>query len=190
MTTKYLNAKNGIEIWHDDGITQILAGSSNPSITGFDADIGALYIHTISSGILYKKQGVGLTDWTGISSSVTNLEYYYEESLFESSTTSSGYQNKVTLSGVHSGDFLFMWCFEWSVYNESTNMLVSVNLNTTSNIVDYELVPENKNMWCGIAGFRKLTIPYDNSNIILSYSSSKVGKQVCIKNSCFNVWRL
>ena len=151
--TKYLNAKNGIEIWHDAGITQILAGTYDPSVIGLDADIGAIYICTVPSGILYKKQGSGITDWSGISSSTTNLEYYYEESLFESSTTSLGYQNKITLSGVPSGDFLFMWCFDWSVYNKNTDMLVSVNLNTTYSITEYELIPENENVWYSASGF-------------------------------------
>lgn len=67
MVTKYLNAKNGIEIWHDDGITQILAGASDPTVAGIDADVGSIYIHTVPSGVIYKKQGPTLTDWSNSS---------------------------------------------------------------------------------------------------------------------------
>lgn len=81
MVTKYLNAKNGIEIWHDDGITQILAGASNPAAVGIDADVGSIYIHTIPAGTIYKKQGTGLTDWEDVLLTISgssNTNYFLD----------------------------------------------------------------------------------------------------------------
>ena len=68
MVTKYLNAKNGIEIWHDDKVIQILSGSDDPSVTGLLADIGSLFLKNSIPVATYIKQGVGDIDWFKLSS--------------------------------------------------------------------------------------------------------------------------
>ena len=65
--TNYLNAKNGIEIWHDGGITQILAGAENPSIAGLSADTGALFLKNSVPVATYVKYGEGATNWYELS---------------------------------------------------------------------------------------------------------------------------
>ena len=63
--TKYLSAKNGIEILHGDGLTQVLAGPVTPSVDGIEASIGSLYLSTNASGTVYQKSGPNDTDWEG-----------------------------------------------------------------------------------------------------------------------------
>ncbi len=65
--TNYLNAKNGIEIWHTDGITQILSGAENPSIVGLSADIGSLFLKNSVPVATYVKYGEGATNWYELS---------------------------------------------------------------------------------------------------------------------------
>ncbi len=61
--TNYLNAKNGVEILHSSGTTQILAGAGIPDNTGVEATVGSIYMCTSSSGTIYKKTGAGIYDW-------------------------------------------------------------------------------------------------------------------------------
>lgn len=91
--TNYLNAKNGIEIWHADGITQILAGTSDPSVLGVGADVGAIYIHTTSSGNIYKKYGSLDTEWRNIYTTVGGGASV--ATFLELSDTPSTYNNSV-----------------------------------------------------------------------------------------------
>jgi hypothetical protein len=62
-TTKYLNAKHGIEIWHDDGITQIIAGNGDPAEVGREASRGSVYLRSDNGGGIYTKIGDGDYDW-------------------------------------------------------------------------------------------------------------------------------
>lgn len=62
--TRYLNAKNGIEILHDSGVTQILAGEHPPNEVGVDAHLGSIYMCSCTSGTIYKKSGLSDFDWT------------------------------------------------------------------------------------------------------------------------------
>jgi len=66
--TKYLNIKNGIELLHDDGTTQILAGAFDPSGIGMAATVGSLFLKGQPDGGLYFKCGIGVTDWLLVSS--------------------------------------------------------------------------------------------------------------------------
>lgn len=73
MVTNYLNAKNGIEIWHDTGIVQILAGAPDPSSVGAEASIGSIYLCSSVSGTIFKKSGSGDTDWSQIATSTSGI---------------------------------------------------------------------------------------------------------------------
>jgi len=85
--TKYLNVKNGIEILHLDGLTQILAGSQDPSIVGKFASIGSIFLRSDNGGGIYTKIGANNTEWLLTSSGTdqitasgviyTDLEDYY-----------------------------------------------------------------------------------------------------------------
>ena len=59
--TNYLNTKNGIEILHDSGTTQIIAGDVDPITIGVTANVGSLYLHI--NGNHYKKTGPNDTNW-------------------------------------------------------------------------------------------------------------------------------
>ncbi|RLA02977.1 MAG: hypothetical protein DRQ47_05980, partial [Gammaproteobacteria bacterium] len=108
MTTRYLNAKNGIEILHEDGLTQILAGAQDPSIVGRTASIGSIFLRSDNGGGMYTKIGVSDTEWLLTSSGTdqitasgviyTDLEGFYtglnvQDILFEIGETRlvSGY---------------------------------------------------------------------------------------------------
>lgn len=96
MNTKYLNAKNGIEIWHNDGITQLLAGVDDPSVVGKVAEIGSIYMSSSTSGTIYKKSGTSDFDWTADydwSSEVESIRNFI--ALQDTPTTYSGSANKV-----------------------------------------------------------------------------------------------
>ena len=75
--TKYLNAKYGIEILHDDGTTQILAGEGDPSVVGRDAGIGSIFMRSDNGGGLFTKTGEAVTAWSQIPISVVGglIEY-------------------------------------------------------------------------------------------------------------------
>ena len=53
--TNYLNVKHGIEILHSDGLTQILAGTGDPSISGLEASIGSIFLRSDNGGGIYTK---------------------------------------------------------------------------------------------------------------------------------------
>lgn len=77
MTTNYLVAKNGIEILHKDGLTQILAGNNDPSIVGVAASIGSLFLRSDNGGGIYAKIGDNITDWI-LTSSGTDINNFLE----------------------------------------------------------------------------------------------------------------
>ncbi len=67
--TKYLNAKNGLEITNLDVITQILVGDEDPSIIGLEADLGSIFLrHDYPFGI-YQKKDTSDTSWEIVTSS-------------------------------------------------------------------------------------------------------------------------
>jgi hypothetical protein len=70
-STRYLNAKNGIEILHSEGTTQILAGNINPTTSGVDANVGSIYLNT--TGLSFIKVGELDTDWEITSQSITEV---------------------------------------------------------------------------------------------------------------------
>lgn len=191
MPTKYLNIKNGIEILHTSGLTQILAGDFDPSVIGLEASIGSLYLCDSDVSTLYTKTGLAATDWTSIEPTASEaLGIYYAESLQETSTTSIDYQNKLELGGLPAGTFLIMWCFECSSQSNDINLYTTITANNTINVTEYEVGLKTKNIWSITSGFRRITVPSDDSHINLLYCSSKLGKQVKIKNACFNVWEV
>ncbi len=61
--TNYLNAKNGLEILHDDGLTQILSGDEDPSVDGREADLGSIFLRHSDPINIYQKKGPIDTDW-------------------------------------------------------------------------------------------------------------------------------
>ena len=67
--TRYLNVKHGIEILHSDGTTQILAGFYDPSGAGLTAEVGSVFLCSISGGGLFIKTGISDTDWKPITTS-------------------------------------------------------------------------------------------------------------------------
>lgn len=190
MPTKYLNIKNGIEILHASGLTQILAGDFDPSDSGLDASIGSLYLRSSGISTLYTKIGLANTDWVRIDTTTDALGVYYAESLQEASTTSIEYQNKLELGGLPIGTFLIMWSFECTSPSNDINLYTTITANDTINITEYEVGLKTKNIWGITSGFRRITVPSDDSHINLLYCSSKLGKQVKIKNACFNVWEV
>lgn len=56
--------ENGLAIENDtlDIVTVIVNGSDDPTIAGFDAPIGSLYMR--SNGTVYVKTAASTTDWT------------------------------------------------------------------------------------------------------------------------------
>lgn len=70
--TNYLNAKNGIEILHKDGLTQLLAGSGDPSVVGQVASIGSIFLRSDNGGGIYNKIGLNDNDWVLSTVSGTN----------------------------------------------------------------------------------------------------------------------
>jgi len=71
VRTSYLNAKHGIEILHEDGLTQILAGAGDPSLAGLVADLGSIFLRNDNGGGIYSKVGLLNTDWVSVTSSGT-----------------------------------------------------------------------------------------------------------------------
>jgi len=70
--TKYLNAKHGIEILYDDGVTQILTGKYIPSSIGIAAEIGSLFLYGGPGAGLYNKIGDLDTDWNPVIASTVS----------------------------------------------------------------------------------------------------------------------
>ncbi len=61
--TNYLNAKNGIEILHKDGQTQLLAGAGSPAVIGQEASIGSIFLRCDNGGGIYSKVASPDTGW-------------------------------------------------------------------------------------------------------------------------------
>jgi hypothetical protein len=75
--TNYLNAKNGIEILHKDGLTQILAGDGDPSIFGLEASIGSIFLRSDNGGGIYTKISSDLYGWI-VTASGINTENFLQ----------------------------------------------------------------------------------------------------------------
>lgn len=115
--TNYLNAKNGIEIWHSDGITQILAGDGDPAVVGQEASIGSIFLRSDNGGGIYTKTDSINTGWT----------------LTASGTGSGGFTPEShTLSGTaHIGILADLQI--------PTNIVREYQLLTTSGILRYDI---------------------------------------------------
>lgn len=76
-TTRYLNVKNGIEILHSNGLTQILAGDIDPSSgDGLFAEIGSIFLSSYENGTIYSKSTSANTGWTAVNSSALTIDDY------------------------------------------------------------------------------------------------------------------
>lgn len=76
VNTKYLNAKNGIEILHDDNTTQVLAGPGDPSFVGQEANIGSIFMRSSLPAGLYTKVGISDLDWNLIGTEQLTIDQY------------------------------------------------------------------------------------------------------------------
>lgn len=67
--------ENGFAISDTDGnvIANLFASTDDPTVVGFNAPIGSLYLRT-GVGTLYVKTGVGFTQWT-VSSTPSQMSF-------------------------------------------------------------------------------------------------------------------
>lgn len=120
-----------------------------------------------------------------------SYKYNYAESESLNSTTSTSYQNKVSLDiNVPAGNYHIGWYYEWKTEKQSLSIKTRIQLDNTTDLSEIEPSPNRNDTIHSVSGF-KSNISLDGSHTIdLDYCSLETGKAVCIRSSRLELWRV
>lgn len=190
--TSYLNAKYGIEILHDDGITQILAGNIVPSEVGREADIGSVFLCGCVEGGVYRKFGTLDTDWLLVGDIPSYGSFFdVEEALTASNTTSTSYVDKLVFSteDIPYGVYRIGWYYDW--YVNANNSIFQFKITTNDVLFAEQTLPveaSSASEYAPASGFGY----YVGAGVVeikASYCGTRSGKTSSIKNLKIEIWR-
>ena len=93
-----------------DGKVLLYFTTVDPSVVGFDAPIGSILMDTIN-GIQWRKIGATIYNWTKFGVSQFGLVVLFEKSEGQSTTSSTTYQTKLTLTtpSLEAGTYRIGW---------------------------------------------------------------------------------
>jgi len=170
--TNYLNAKNGIEILHDDGLTQFLAGAGDPSVSGQVAGIGSIFLRCDNGGGIYNKINNTDIGWILIPTSTS------------SGTTSSDCLTPEQHIALHNGN-------KYIEYDRLANKIVRTDewLDETKT---YQISSSTLDRTAGrVSSFRKELFDYETGTFVIATVSGIInrtsGKVTSIKYSRDNL---
>lgn len=192
-----LIVKNGTNQLTKDGSKKVLgflSGSVYTSSTDKNPDYLINKIHA-GTNITVEEYDAGSgnkkakINSTGSGGGISEYNYASSESL--SSTTSTNYQNKVSLSvDVPAGNYRIGWSYEWRVSNQNFPINTRVQLDNSTDLSRVELSSFLFNRTNQTSGF-KSDIALDGEHTIdIDYKASHFTKAVYIGRARLELWRV
>jgi hypothetical protein len=124
-------------------------------------------------------------------------EYAYEESVEESSTTSTGWQEKldINISNVPAGGYKILWSFEWS-FSRTTGPGSSFGIHINWGAITLSETEMTPNQTYGdgayyqSSGFGKADLSSGNHKIALNFHSGGSSSTTYIRRAKLEIWRV
>jgi hypothetical protein len=182
-------------------------GSEDDSAIQWDNDNAQLTINTVVSGVDPTADGHLITRryledvLLGTSSGteqVGNLlfgsEFQYELSEGQSSTNSTAYQNKVsiTVTDIPEGSYRLGWHFEWRISKSNRKFEYRIQQDNTTNLKEDSISPfVDVTVWNPVTNFYYLeTVSSGIHTFGLDYSSSSTNSTAYIREARLEFWRV
>lgn len=175
-------------------------------------------LNFVGGSVTASDAGSGVADIIITSNAIFGTQYCYAEDIDESSTTSTGWQEKVELTtgNLPAGYYLVLWSFEWRGGATSKSNMVRIDLNNAaggnsggqgnddddddddnySNVYDddaavafYHMEPKDTRSWYSSSGFAKLSLSGVNE-IDMDYKTSNSGYSARIRRARLQLWRV
>jgi len=152
---------------------------SGAFITGFESE------PTRANG--FTSRNVQLAIEEAKDGAIGMVDFDYNDSLPESSTSSTSYQQKVRLniSDIVAGDYIVMWSYELRAGKNAKRIGVRVQVNDS--LILTETTPELRDHYLEYGGFEKTTLPQGNNFIDLDYK--KIAATAYIRRARICFWR-
>jgi hypothetical protein len=156
------------------------------------------YVSTNGSGnLIFKDPSTGsdltLSDFITLPATAFAPSYQYAESLAESTTTSTTYQNKLTLTTptLAAGDYRIAWGFDFSIDTNDRSIQYRVQVDNTTTLSEAQTYSSFAVDGANGSGFAKVTLTNATHFIDIDYRrSSASSSTVRIKNARIDIWRL
>lgn len=116
------------------------------------------------------------------------------ESLAQSTTTSSTFQQKVTIStgSIAAGTYRVGWSFEWGYSAGNNDFQARVQVDNTTTLLSHRTEPQDTgaDQQHGVGGFGYVTLTAGTHTIDLDYASSDNSSTARIWNARLEIWRV
>lgn len=190
--------EEGISI---DDATGIISGDPDPSLTSPGTNIpeSTLYIR-ISTNQLYQKTGPAVTDWSLVP--VFGSEYLYIEDETVSITTSTTFQEKLSLSTpatLPAGTYRIGWSYRFNHNNNGNDFEGRVQLDNTTDIDFVKVEPKDSAGNFGgsgssqryvVSGFKNVVLTAGVHTIDIDYRTDSGGINSAIWEARIEFWRV
>jgi hypothetical protein len=110
----------------------------------------------------------------------------------ESSTTSSSFQNKVTLStgSIPSGDYRIGYSAEIRPNSTSSDIVLQVQIDNTTTIAEAKVEGQDTATYYGYSGFYYASLTSGTHTIDLDYRAESAGTTVYIRRARLEMWKI
>ena len=156
-------------------------------------DGSEVFINTTLSGVTPTEDYHLVTKTYVDGSSIFGSEFYEEESLGESSTTSTSYQTKLTLTtgSLPAGKYRIGWGFGWSFGSTSYDFKAEVTVNDVTELLDLHQEPKDSGVdqlyHCGGFGYWSGS---GVTTIKVIYCTENGGITAYIRDARLEIWRV
>jgi hypothetical protein len=174
-------------------------GSPGAGSTVIIKDNGVAVANTPHSTINFAGAGWDVSDegngQVEVDFSYTNTfgtYYAWDESDNQSVTTSSNYQNKLTLSveDVPAGYYRISWYYEWRINSNSREFMARLRWNDSDNLMEMIQESSDADNWFTEQGFAIRQLTAGDHYFDLDYAVSNNGTSVYIRRSRMEFWRV
>lgn len=120
-----------------------------------------------------------------------NNHHHEVSDVLLSSTTSTTYQNKLTLTtdSISSGKYRIGWVYEFT--SSKSNFIAQIIIDGSTELQNPNAGSGTKiNAWTSASGFDYVNLTDGIHSISINYRSSKNNKQVNIRNTKIELWRI
>lgn len=171
----YFGNNKEAALWYDGGELRL-----DHTISGTEA---VYDYHLITKG--------QVEDLVSPTSSGTLISAYYAEDEVTSSTTSTSWTEKITLSqSLEASDYLIFWYYEWQYSQKNKYFRCRVQIDDTTTISEQYESPANTSNWSPVSGTKRVSLAVGSHTIDIDYCSSKSGKTAYIRRVRIELWRV
>ena len=197
----YSNHGNLIGLLDDDHTQYILVDGTR----GFTGTVVGVYPteddHLITKEYLLdvlSGTASGIDEGSGFNT-VYGSEFQYAQSNTESQTTSTTYQEKISVtisgasgSGIPEGSFRIGWSYEWRQSKQNQQFWARIQLDDTETLFEREISPfVDVNFWNITTDFYYYpTLSSGIHTLDLDYKTSNAGTVSYIRNAKIEFWRV